>query len=125
MSTPLDIAAANSSRAITAIITATVALAEATAHEDTLELERPAVKLGAIQAIMASGPNPLNDKPHSASSAEAIVETDATYRAYRIAQSEAVTDRIAARGAYEATLRSADRANLLLDAAVRAEGRGA
>lgn len=50
--------------------------------EMELEARRPAKKAEAVARIMASGDNPLTNRPHSASSAEAIVETDHGYAAH-------------------------------------------
>lgn len=55
-----------------------VRMVEAELDDDA---RRPAAKQQAIQRIM-QGTNPLTGKPHSASSAEAIVETDAEYAAW-------------------------------------------
>ena len=46
--------------------------------------------------------NPLTGKAHSAYSAEAIVESDATYKAYRKEQRAAVEQTILASGMYKA-----------------------
>lgn len=59
-------------------------------QESDLEADRTAVKSAAIRRIMA-GPNERNpEKPHSVSSAEAVVESDPEYRAYLATQSETV-----------------------------------
>lgn len=73
------------------------------AYELKLEDGRPAEKLAAIQRIMGA-PNMLTGKPHSASSAEAIVETDLAYAAYRARQRDAVVDVILSRAQYEAAV---------------------
>ena len=76
-------------------------LAAATHREQTLEDGRAAEKAAAIGRLM-QGTNGLTGKPHSASSAEAVVETDADYAGYRRAQADAVQERIFARTAYDA-----------------------
>lgn len=58
------------------------ALGEARADEMRLEDMRPLVKRAAVLRIMQT-PNDLTGKPHSASSAEAIVESDAVYMQHR------------------------------------------
>lgn len=85
------------------IITAGDRLAEAKERELRLEDMRPAHKMDAILRIM-QGTNPLTGKAHSASSAEAVVETDAEYAAYRAAQREATVAVIKARAYYECTI---------------------
>lgn len=82
------------------IINAGDRLAEAKERELRLEDERPAHKMAAIARLM-QGTNPLTGKAHSASSAEAVVETDAAYAAYRTAQREATVATIKARAYYE------------------------
>lgn len=77
------------------------ALGDAIAAEQALEDNRCIAKSAAVLRIMATE-NPLTKKPHSASSAEAIVETDAEYAGYRAAQRRAVVATQEARGAYEA-----------------------
>lgn len=66
--------------------------AELCGQEMEVEANRPEHKLAAIRRIMATE-NTLTGKPHSASSAEAIVETDPEYRAYLKAQSEVVVQK--------------------------------
>lgn len=51
-------------------------------REMALEHERAGRKAEAVARIMASGDNPLTHKPHSASSAEAVAETDHAYAAH-------------------------------------------
>lgn len=85
-------------------------LAEAREREMQVEHERPVRKLEAIARIMQF-PNVLNDKAHSASSAEAVVETDAEYAAYLGQCRQAVLNVIRARAEYEiavSTMRSAE-----------------
>ena len=53
---------------------------------------------------MAAGPNELTGKPHSASSAEAIVEADAQYAAYLSQQRDAVIAKITAQAAYDSSV---------------------
>ncbi|HET8771591.1 MAG TPA: hypothetical protein VFM71_11465 [Gemmatimonadaceae bacterium] len=76
------------------------ALANAVRHEMALEDGRCVVKVRAIQRIM-QGENPLTGKMHSASSAEAVVETDAEYAQYRDEQRTATVMKIRAQVAYE------------------------
>jgi hypothetical protein len=82
-------------------------LADATLAEMRLEDNRIAVKLAAIERIMASGDNSLTGKPHSYSSAESIVTTDMQYQDYLAEMRNAVRARIIARGNYEASLAAA------------------
>lgn len=89
------------------IIDATQRLADAVAAEQALEDNRINVKLAAIDRIMAAGDNQFTGKPHSFSSAENIVNTDADYQLYLERQREAVRSRILARGAYEAAIAAA------------------
>lgn len=84
-----------------AIVNAGDRLAEAVEHETRLEDERPVQKLDAILRIMQTT-NVANGKPHSASSAEAVLETDHEYMAYRTKQRAAVVATIKARAYYEA-----------------------
>ena len=83
------------------IIEAGDALAEAVEYETRLEDFRPEQKVAAIQRIMTEA-NPLNGKPHSASSAEAVVETDIEYKAYRQRQRDAAVRTIKAKALYAA-----------------------
>jgi hypothetical protein len=82
-------------------------LAEAVAKEQSLEDNRINVKMAAIERIMSSGDNPLTGKPHSFSSAEALVGTDADYQTYLERQREAVKTRILAKGNYDAAVAAA------------------
>jgi hypothetical protein len=88
------------------IETAAARLAEITTHEMALEDARINTKLAAIGRIM-SADNALTGKPHSFSSAEAIVNTDAEYQQYLERLREAAHNRIVARGAYDAAVASA------------------
>lgn len=55
--------------------------------EQQMEAQRPGVKDEAVRRLMATvNPASLNGKQHSASSAEAIVETDETYASYLLNQ---------------------------------------
>lgn len=64
--------------------------ADLAAQEFDLEAGRAIEKDHAVRRIMEQ-PNPLNsDKPHSATSAEKIVETDPEYAAYLRRQRETV-----------------------------------
>ncbi|NBT75296.1 hypothetical protein EBZ80_13845 [bacterium] len=82
-------------------------LADAVKATMTLEDNRHAVKMAAINRIMKSGDNPLTNKPHSFSSAEALVHSDAQYADYLEQIREAEYSRILARGAYDAALAAA------------------
>jgi hypothetical protein len=77
-------------------------LADAVAAEQALEDARINAKLAAIERIMKAGDNPLTNKPHSFSSAEAMVNTDEQYQSYLEQQRHAVRRRILAKGAYDA-----------------------
>lgn len=82
------------------VITTGDAFAEAVSEEMRLEDERTGQKMDAIKRLMAYD-NPLNGKPHSASSAESQVETDSEYMAFRAKQREAVMVKIRAKAQYE------------------------
>lgn len=92
------------SKLVTNVADAAANLADATAAEMKLEDERVAHKLMAIDRIMAAGDNKLTGKPHSYSSAEAMVNTDEQYQEYLGRIRSAVRNRIIARGGYEAAL---------------------
>lgn len=91
----------------TNIETAAARLADATVAEMALEDSRINAKLAAIDRIMSAGDNQLTGKPHSFSSAEGIVNTDAQYQDYLERQRDAVRQRIIARGAYDAAIAAA------------------
>jgi hypothetical protein len=107
--------------AIVAIETAAARLAVAVRAEMELEDFRPIVKSQAIRRLMATE-NPETGKPHSASSAEKIVETDAEYSAHRRDQYAAVVETIRARGEFEASRRKADLAVALCEVTVALGG---
>jgi hypothetical protein len=88
--------------------------AEAIANEMSLEDGRAKIKMEAVQRIMAAGDNPMTGKPHSFSSAEAIVNTDRDYSDYLAKLREAAVNRILAKGNYDAAYTEA-----LLYAAIR------
>lgn len=94
-------------------------LATAQTVEATLEDQRPLVKQQAIRRIIGTE-NPLTQKPHSASSAEAVVEQDEQYMQHRRAQRDATVATQTAWGAYEASKLRAQlavgRANVLQEA---------
>lgn len=92
---------------VDAIAAAAMDLATAVANEQALEDARANVKLAAIERIMKAGDNSLTGKPHSFSSAEAVVNTDSEYQAYLERQRDAVRARIIARGAYDAATAAA------------------
>ena len=85
-----------------AIRTAAKNYADAVAHEMMLDNERHTIKLAAITRIMGSGDNPLTGKPHSFSSAEAVVHTDSDYMSHLEKIREAVHQRILSLGEFEA-----------------------
>lgn len=75
-------------------------LGRAKAREMELEMQRALVKLDAIRRLVGT-PNDLNGKPHSASSAEAAVETDHEYMQHRAEQREAVIHTLMCAARYE------------------------
>lgn len=81
--------------------------ADAVMAEQALEDNRINVKLAAIDRIMARGDNQFTGKPHSFSSAEAIVNTDEEYAAYLERLRNAVRARIIAKGNYDAAVAAA------------------
>ena len=87
--------------ALAALEEAGHALGSARAWEMQLEDLRALVKRDAIERILQTE-NPLTHKPHSASSAEAIVESDVDYTLHRLNQRVAVIDVDTARGRFEA-----------------------
>ncbi len=89
------------------IIDAGDILANAVKEEMTFEDNRHAVKFAAVERIMASGDNPLTGKPHSASSAEAIVNLDPEYSGYLTQIRDAVARKIRARAQYDAAVAAA------------------
>ncbi len=86
---------------------AAVSLADAVTHEMELEDTRHIIKLNAIEHIMGSGDNKLTGKPHSFSSAEAVVHTDDVYAAHLAKLRHAARDRILAKGRYDAAVAAA------------------
>jgi len=92
---------------VAAINAAARNLADAVAHEQALEDARANVKLTAIERIMKAGDNSFTGKPHSFSSAEAVVNTDSEYQTYLERQRDAVRARILAKGAYDAAIAAA------------------
>lgn len=93
-----------SNATISNITLAAERLADTTTAEQRLEDERITHKLAAINRIMSRGDNPLTGKPHSYSSAEAVVNTDEDYQNYLAQMRSAVRDRIIARGNYDAAI---------------------
>jgi hypothetical protein len=89
------------------IIDAGDILAQAVKEEMTLEDTRAHVKFAAIERIMKSGDNPLTGKPHSASSAEAVVNLDEEYAAHLTQQRDAVARKIRAKAQYDAAVAAA------------------
>jgi hypothetical protein len=92
---------------ISTIEQAAARLADAVVAETALEDARITAKLAAIDRIMAAGDNTFTGKPHSFSSAEAIVNTDDDYQTYLERQRNAMRDRIIALGAYDAAIAAA------------------
>ncbi len=86
---------------------ATISYAKAVDHEMALEDARIGVKMAAVNRIMTAGDNPLTGKPHSFSSAEALVNTDREYAEYLSTIRAAVSARIVARGNYETAILAA------------------
>lgn len=82
-------------------------LAAAVEAEQALEDARIGIKMAAVERIMQAGDNPMTGKPHSFSSAEAVVGTDPAYAAHLAAQRAAVKERILARGQYDVALAAA------------------
>jgi hypothetical protein len=67
-----------------------------------MEAEKAGMKHAAILRLMEqTNPTSRDGKPHSASSAEAVVEFDPTYRAWLGEYSNAVADKIKAEAAME------------------------
>ena len=81
--------------------------ADAVMAEQSLEDNRINVKLAAIDRIMARGDNQFTGKPHSFSSAEAIVNTDEEYASYLERLRNAARARIIAKGNYDAAVAAA------------------
>lgn len=92
---------------ISDITDAAKVLADAVMAEQALEDARINAKLSAIDRIMSRGDNQFTGKPHSFSSAEAVVNTDEEYQTYLERQRNAVRDRILAKGAYDAAVAAA------------------
>lgn len=88
------------------ILAAGKALADATLAEMVIEDTRPIKKVEAIGRIIGTT-NHATGKPHSASSAEALVELDGEYAEVLKAKRAAVYARIVAKANYEATLAAA------------------
>lgn len=86
------------------ILNAAARLANAVTAEMELEDTRHTVKLSAIEHIMGSGDNKLTGKPHSFSSAEALVHTDDLYTEHLERLRAAARERILAKGVYDAAL---------------------
>lgn len=89
------------------IETAAARLADAVVAEMALEDTRHTVKLNAIESIMKSGDNKMTGKPHSFSSAEALVHSDELYAEHLEKLRIAARERILAKGAYDAAVAAA------------------
>lgn len=92
---------ASASHYVEAVEVAAKAYGEAQARESELEDDRCFAKRDAIRRIMQL-PNDETGKPHSASSAEKVVETDTEYSAFRKTQRDAVVATQLARGRFHA-----------------------
>lgn len=96
----------NAETAIEAVEAAGRRYAEAVDRELALEVARVTIKREAIGRIMRDS-NPLTGKPHSASSADAVVEMDADYAAHLQAIRAAVMEKnLALTGLTTAKLRA-------------------
>lgn len=93
---------ATASHYVEAVEAAAKSYGEAQARESELEDDRCFAKRDAIRRIMQL-PNEETGKPHSASSAEKVVETDSEYAAFRKTQREAVVATQLARGRFYAS----------------------
>jgi hypothetical protein len=80
-----------------------IALAAAVVAEMELEARKPSEKSDAIRRLMGSE-NAETGKPHSASSAEKIVETDRDYAEFLVTMRQAVFSKIIARADYDAAV---------------------
>lgn len=78
--------------------------ANAVRNEMELEDNRVNVKMAAIKRIIDAGDNALTGKPHSFSSAEAVVNADKEYAQYLEKLRNAAVERILAKAAYEVAL---------------------
>lgn len=105
--------------AITGVRKSAQILGMAMQKQQLLEDSRCIEKRNAIQRIMQSE-NPLTGKQHSASSAEAVVETDDLYRKYRTVQSDAVLEVQTAWGEFYAARLEAELEVALIREAVAA-----
>lgn len=85
------------------IVTAGRRLAEAVVAELEMEARKAGEKSEAIRRLIGS-PNLETDKPHSASSAEKIVETDREYATFLAAYRSIVANKIVARAEYDAAV---------------------
>lgn len=93
LQTPVDVA-------ISHLIDAGTVLGLAHAKVMTLEDERPLIKAKCIEAMIGT-PNPITNKPHSATSAEAIVEKHTEYWQHRQKQIAAEIHKHEAEANYE------------------------
>ena len=81
--------------AIRVLVEATAAYAEAIEAADRMDAEKAQVKEAAILRLIQTT-NPLTKNPHSASSAEKVVEEDSTYFTWLTKRWRATTTRITA-----------------------------
>jgi hypothetical protein len=86
---PQTLSAPSVTAAIAAVEAAATAYGHACAREMELEDERALLKAAAVRRLMQTT-NELTNKPHSASSAEAVVEIDREYATHRAQQRDCV-----------------------------------
>lgn len=89
-------------QAISRFMSASIALQHATRVEVEGERRKPVMRRNALLRLVGSL-NPLTEKPHSASSAEPLVNDDAEFSAFLRGCTDAVIDRMAAETAVEVT----------------------
>ena len=87
----IEVQAQDAEDAINAYETARATFADFLRLEMELEAHRAGIKAGAVARLMGEiNPSSRDGKQHSASSAEAIVETDGEYAAYLLNQRNVV-----------------------------------
>lgn len=92
--------AAKAEDAIQAFVDARASYADRVKQEDKIEAERARAKSDAIARIMQTT-NPLTGQPHSASSAEKVVETDEQYATYLFNKRSLVHEKLRHETAYK------------------------
>lgn len=85
---------------LVAVEAAAERLAQAMAEELRLHSQKGVEKSAAICRLMGT-PNAETDKPHSASSAEKVVESDAEYAAFLAKCRQSIVARVRAEAEYE------------------------